>query len=103
MDSGRGFRLHHSLSLGFSPLRLEWGTSMTAIMVGQTAHPSRLSRMASDAAIKFGRLTNDSGGYSVGSAQLGEQFEMGNVTARSQEFAGGFVDFLLGRGGRHPR
>jgi hypothetical protein len=23
--------------------------------------------------------------------------------ARSQEFAGGFVDLLLGRGARHPR
>jgi hypothetical protein len=57
--------------------------------------------MAIDAAIKFGRLTNDSGGYSVGSAQAGD--EGSNVSARSQEFAGGFVDFLLGRGGRHPR
>jgi hypothetical protein len=48
-------------------------------------------------------LTNDSAGYSVGPAQAREQFEVGNVTARSQEFAGGFVDFLLGRGARHPR
>jgi hypothetical protein len=32
-----------------------------------------------------------------------EQFEIGNVTSRPQEFAGGFVDFLLGRGARHPR
>jgi hypothetical protein len=74
---------------------------MTAISVGQTAHPSRLSRMAINAAIKFGRLTNDSGGYSVSSAQVGD--EGSNVTAGSQEFAGGFVDFLLGRGTRHPR
>jgi hypothetical protein len=74
---------------------------MTAISVGQTAHPSRLSMMAINAAIKFGRLTNDSGGYSVGSAQVAD--EGSNVTARSQEFAGGFVDFLLGRGARHPR
>jgi hypothetical protein len=29
--------------------------------------------------------------------------EMGNITSRPQEFAGGFVDFLLGRGARHPR
>src|SRR5215211_5420782 len=57
------------------------GTSMTAISVGQTAHPSRLSRMAINAAIKFGRLTNDSGGYSVGSAQVSD--EGSNVTARS--------------------
>jgi hypothetical protein len=57
--------------------------------------------MAINAAIKFGRLTNDSGGYSVSSAQVGD--EGSNVTAGSQEFAGGFVDFLLGRGTRHPR
>ena len=48
-------------------------------------------------------LGNDSSGYSVGPAQVREQFEVSNVTARSQEFAGGFVDLLLGRGARHPR
>jgi hypothetical protein len=26
-----------------------------------------------------------------------------NITSRQQEFAGGFVDFLLGRGDHHPR
>jgi hypothetical protein len=57
--------------------------------------------MAIDAAIKFGQLTNDSGGYSVGSTQVAD--EGSNVTTRPQEFAGGFVDFLLGRGARHPR
>jgi len=31
-------------------------------------------------------------------AQLREHFEVRNVTSRPQEFAGGFVDFLLGRG-----
>jgi len=75
---------------------------MTLISLGQTAHCSRLG-MAKTAAIKFGRLTNDSGGYSVDPAQVREQFEVGNVSARSQEVAGGFVDFLLGRGARHPR
>jgi hypothetical protein len=53
--------------------------------------------LAITAAIKFGRLTND------GPAQVREQFEAGNVITGSQEFAGGFVDFLLGRGARHPR
>ena len=77
------------------------GDSMTAISLGQTAHRGRLSMMANTAAIKFGRFANDSAGYSVGPAQAREQFEVGNVTARSQEFAGGFVDFLLGRGARH--
>jgi len=79
------------------------GESMTAISLGQTAHRIRLSRMAINAAIKVGRLTNDSGGSSVGPGQIRAQFEIHNVTARSQEFAGGFVDFLLGRGARHPR
>ena len=79
------------------------GDSMTAISLGQTGHNSRLSRTAITAAIKFGRLTHDSGVHSVGPTQVREPFEVGNVTARSQEFAGGFVDFLLGRGARHPR
>jgi hypothetical protein len=98
-DSGRGFRLHHSLSC--EAARIGMGDSMTAISLGQTVRPSRLGRMAITAAIKFGRWTND--GYSVGPAQVSKQFGGGNVTARSQEFAGGFVDFLLGRGVRHPR
>ena len=35
--------------------------------------------------------------------QLRERFEAGNVTSPSPRFAGGFVDFLLGRPARHPR
>jgi len=75
---------------------------MTAISLGQAACRSRLSRMAITAAIKVGRLANDSG-RTVGPAQLREQFEAGNVTSPSQGFASGFVDFLLGRAARHPR
>ena len=74
---------------------------MTAISLGQAARRGRLTRMAITAAIKVGRLANDRGG-TVGPAQLREKFEVGNVTSRSQEFHGGFVDFLLGRGARHP-
>jgi hypothetical protein len=74
---------------------------MTAISLGQTAHRSGLSKVAITAAVKVGRLLNDSGGYSVGPAQVREQFEIRNVTSLSQEFAGGFVDFLLGRGAHH--
>jgi hypothetical protein len=73
---------------------------MTTISLGQ-ARSSRFGRTAITAAIKVGRLTRDSGGYLVGRAQLREQFEVGNFTSRPQEFAGGFVDFLLGRGARH--
>ena len=76
---------------------------MTAISLGQAARPIRLSRTAITAAIKVGRLTRDSGGYLGGPAQVREQPEGSNVTSRPQEFAGGFVDFLLGRGARHSR
>jgi len=76
---------------------------MTAISLGQAARPIRLGRRAITAAIKAGRLSRESDRYLVGPVQLREQFEMGNVISRPQEFAGGFVDFLLGRGARHPR
>jgi hypothetical protein len=76
---------------------------MTAISLGHAARPSRLGRTAVTAAIKVGRLTRASGGYAVGPAEVREQFEVRNVASRPQEFASGFVDFLLGRGVRHPR
>ena len=78
------------------------GDSMTAISLGQVARHSRLTTMAITAAITVGRLANDSGG-TVGPARLRQQLNVGNVTSRSQEFPGGFVDFLLGRGARHSR
>jgi hypothetical protein len=76
---------------------------MTAISLGLAAGPSRLGMRAISAAIQVGRSSRDSGRYLVGPVQSREKFEMGNVTSRSQEFAGGFVDFLLGRGTHHPR
>jgi hypothetical protein len=75
---------------------------MTAISLGQTARRSRLTRMAITAAIKVGRLADDSGGP-VGPARLRQQLNVCNVTSRSQEFPGGFVNFLLGRRASHPR
>jgi hypothetical protein len=75
---------------------------MTAISLGQSARPGRLGIRAITA-IKVGQIPRESGRYLVGSAQLREQFEMGNIASRPQEFVGGFVDFLLGRGARHPR
>jgi hypothetical protein len=65
---------------------------MTAISLGQSARPGRLGT-----AIKVSRIPRESGRYLVGSAQLREQFEKGNIASRPQEFVGGFVDFLLGR------
>ena len=76
---------------------------MTAISLGRAACPSRLRQTAIAAAIKVGRLTRNSGGGFVGPAQIREQFEVESVTSRPQEFAGGFVDFLLGRVARYPR
>jgi hypothetical protein len=76
---------------------------MTAISLGQSACPSRLGRTAIAAAIKVGRLTRNNGEGFVDPAQIREQFEVNSVTSRPQEFAGGFVDFLLGRVARHPR
>jgi hypothetical protein len=75
---------------------------MTAISLGQAARRSRLNRMAITVAIKVGRLANDSGG-TVGPARLRQQLDVCNVTSRSQEFPGGFVNFLLGRRASHPR
>jgi hypothetical protein len=76
---------------------------MSAISLAQAAHRGRLSRMAVTAAIKVGRVGSNSDGYLIGPAQLRGHFEVGNITTRPQEFAGGFVDFLLGRGARHSR
>jgi hypothetical protein len=76
---------------------------MTAISLGQAGRGGRLSRMAITTAIKFSRVSSNSDGYLVGPAQLRGYFEVGSVTTRPQELAGGFVDFLLGRGARHPR
>jgi hypothetical protein len=74
---------------------------MTAMSL-RHPHRGRLNRTDITAAINVGR-TSDGGAYSVGPAHLCEQLEVGNLTSRSQGFAGGFVDFLLGRGARHLR
>ena len=76
---------------------------MTAISLEQSARPSRLGMRGITAAIKLRRLPRNSGRYLGCELQLREQFERGNVASRPQEFAGGFVDFLLGRGARQPR
>ena len=75
---------------------------MTTISLGQSARPGRLG-ITAITAIKVGRIPRESGRYLVGSAQLREQFEMGNIASRPQELASGFVDFILGRGARPPR
>jgi hypothetical protein len=74
---------------------------MTAISLGQ-ARLTRLGRMSISGAVKTDRSSRDNGRYLIGHDQLRRR-RVGNVTSRQQEFAGGFVDFLLGRGVRRPR
>ena len=69
---------------------------MTAISFAQAARLSRLGRRARIAAIKVGGSSRNN---LIASAQIRERFKVRilNITVRQQEFAGGFVDFLLGR------
>jgi hypothetical protein len=75
------------------------GGLMTAISLRQTARSSQFGRTAFTTANKFGQLTRDSGRNFVRQAQV---LEVSNLILRPQEFASGFVDFLLGRR-RHAR
>jgi len=68
---------------------------MTAISLAQAARLSKPGRSAVTAGINVDRFSRDN--------SRREQFEPHHVTSRSQEFAGGFVDFLLGRGAYLPR
>lgn len=68
---------------------------MTAISLAQAASLSKPGRSAVTAGINVDRFSREN--------RRRQQFEPHNVTSPSQEFAGGFVDFLLGRGARHPR
>jgi hypothetical protein len=71
---------------------------MTAISLG---HVSRPGKMTTTGAIRTGQFSRRSGRL-IGSAQLREHLPRIG-TSRPQEFAGGFVDFLLGRSARDPR
>jgi hypothetical protein len=79
------------------------GASMTAISLRQSARRSQLDRTATAVAIEVGQFSNDGGKNLIDPARLRDRFAAGNVTLRSREFAGGFVDFLLGRGPCHSR
>jgi hypothetical protein len=72
---------------------------MTAISLGQAARCSGLNRTDTAAAINVGRFSRGL----IGPTQLRGQVEVSKITSRPQEFASGFVDFLLGRGARYPR
>jgi hypothetical protein len=68
---------------------------MTAISLAQAARLGNPGSSAATAGIKVDRFSSDNSGR--------EHFGPHNVISRPQESAGGFVDFLLGRGARHPR
>jgi hypothetical protein len=68
---------------------------MTAISLAQAARLGNPGGSADTAGINVDRFSRDNSGR--------EHFGPHNAVSRSQESAGGFVDFLLGRGARHPR
>jgi hypothetical protein len=71
---------------------------MTAISLG---HVSRPGKAANTGAIRVGQFLRDNN-RSIGPAQLREQLPSFGAPL-SQDVAGGFVDFLLGRGNRDLR
>ena len=74
---------------------------MTEMSLGQSAR--RTGRTNAGGAIKFGQVSKYGSQNLIDPAQLREPLHVGNFIARPQESAGGFVDFLMGRGTRHPR
>ena len=73
---------------------------MTSISFQQAAR-GQPGRSPITVAITVARLSTDQS--TAGRAALSEQkVQVGNISP-PQLFAGGFVDFLLGRGARHPR
>ena len=77
---------------------------MTATSFGHAARPTGHARAPIARAINAGPFST--GRYLIGLAEMRDQFDdmvAGSVASRPREFAGGFVDFLLGRGARPPR
>jgi hypothetical protein len=79
---------------------------MTAISLRQAAaHLSRPAGSPITTGIKVARFSTGHSTYLTGPTALPEQFkaQVGNVVPGPQALAGGFVDFLLGRGARYQR
>ena len=79
---------------------------MTAISLSQAA--ARLSRHGGSPITtgnKVAGFSTDSSRYLTDPTALPEHFnvQVGDVIPEPQALAGGFVDFLLGRGARHQR
>jgi hypothetical protein len=71
---------------------------MTAISLGYVSRPAKT---ASTGAIRVGQFLSDNN-RSIAPTQLREQLPRFGAS-QPQEFAGGFVDLLLGRGNRDPQ
>jgi len=69
---------------------------MTAISLGPLSRPGKT---ASTGAIRVGQFLRGNNNRLIGPAQVREQLPR-FAASRPQEFAGGFVDFLLGRSTR---
>jgi hypothetical protein len=75
---------------------------MPAILLGQV---TQFRRCRTDA-MNVGEPPGGSSAYLLAQDTLCGEFDQERVYGiawQSKEFSGGFVDFLLGRGGRHPR
>jgi hypothetical protein len=72
---------------------------MTEMSLGQSVR--RTGRTTAGGAIKFGQFSRYGSRYLIDPVR--EPLHVGNFIARPQESAGGFVDYLMGRGTRHPR
>ena len=74
---------------------------MTAISWGQSARLNRSGRTAIAGTNKHRVSSGENSKYLIMRAQLRGQ--LARMGGSQQEFPGGFVDFLLGRGVRHSR
>ena len=74
---------------------------MTAISWGQATRLGRSGRTAVTGANKHRRSSGQHSRYLIVPVQLRGQ--LARMGSSQQEFAGGFVDFLLGRVTRHSR
>jgi hypothetical protein len=80
---------------------------MTDISLPYSARPTRRGRTSSTGAIGLRRFAHPrtDGRYSIDIGKLRKKLDdsrAGRLASVRREFATGFVDFLLGRGARHP-
>jgi hypothetical protein len=78
---------------------------MTPISFRLAARLNSVSSSPVTGAITVDRAWKGHSKYLVGPTALSEQFKVpvGNIISPPHTFAGGFVDFLMGRRARYPR